>query len=70
MPLAGFGRAIPGNERPQTYAFDGVTTGIGSLLILLRGKPYIDEHCRITYTFGCTRVETVTALAQTPISIE
>ena len=70
MPLAGLERAIPGNERPQTHALDGMTTGIGSLLILLRGKAHVDEHWRITYTFLCTRVETAATLAQKPISIE
>ena len=68
MTLAGFERVIPGYERPQVHALDTLTTGIGPLLMLLWGKPYIDEHCRITYTFCCTRVETVVTLAQTPIS--
>jgi len=29
MPTAGFEPAIPANERPQTYASESVTTGIG-----------------------------------------
>jgi hypothetical protein len=28
MPPAGFERAIPASERPQTYALDGAATGI------------------------------------------
>jgi len=70
MPLAEFECAISGKERPQTHVLDGVTTGVGPLLILLRGKLYVDEHFRITCRFRCTRIETLTTLAQTPISIE
>jgi hypothetical protein len=29
MPLAGFEAAVPANDRPQTYALDGVVTGTG-----------------------------------------
>jgi hypothetical protein len=35
MPSAGFERAIPVIERPQTYALDQTTTGIGVLLLSL-----------------------------------
>jgi len=70
MPLAGFENTIPGKERPQTHALDGVNTGIGPLLILQRGKPYADEHFRITCTFRCTGIEKLATLAQTPFSIE
>jgi hypothetical protein len=30
MPLAGFEPAIPATKRPQTYALDRATTGIGN----------------------------------------
>ena len=35
MPRVGFEPTIPARERPQTYALDRTTTGIGQLLFII-----------------------------------
>ena len=34
MPSAGFEPAIPGIEKPKTYALDHTATGIGEVMII------------------------------------
>ena len=49
MLLAGFEPAIPANERPQTHALDGTTTGIGRKVRLTENKPQWQQKYEVHF---------------------
>jgi len=51
MPPVGFETAIPGSERPQTYALDRAATGIGSWFYYKEFNTMHGRHMNVKFVY-------------------